>query len=81
MHSDSPAEPRPRLHLDLFVDTAAGQQAEVARPLGLVRRARRPGRQPVPCGRPQPRAIRIAPGVLASTETRAGLSPVSIPDR
>ena len=35
MHSDSPVEARPRLHLDLFVDTAAEQQAEVRRLLGL----------------------------------------------
>ncbi|WP_019545980.1 VOC family protein [Streptomyces sulphureus] len=35
MHSESPPEPRPRLHLDLFTATAAEQQAEVARLLTL----------------------------------------------
>lgn len=35
MRSDSPPEPRPRLHLDLFVDTTAEQEAEVERLLGL----------------------------------------------
>ncbi|WP_232661303.1 VOC family protein [Pseudonocardia sp. TRM90224] len=35
MYSKSPAEPRPRLHLDLYVDTAAEQDAEVQRLLGL----------------------------------------------
>lgn len=35
MISDSPAEPYPRLHLDLLVDTAAEQQTEVARLLAL----------------------------------------------
>ncbi|KAA9155292.1 VOC family protein [Amycolatopsis acidicola] len=35
MYSESPAEPRPRLHLDLFVDTTAEQQAEITRLLGL----------------------------------------------
>jgi catechol 2,3-dioxygenase-like lactoylglutathione lyase family enzyme len=31
MISESPAEPYPRVHLDLVVDTAAEQEAEVAR--------------------------------------------------
>jgi catechol 2,3-dioxygenase-like lactoylglutathione lyase family enzyme len=35
MHSTSPAEPRPRLHLDLFTDSAEEQQAEVRRLIGL----------------------------------------------
>ena len=35
LHSASPAEPRPRLHLDLFTDTAEEQQAEVRRLVGL----------------------------------------------
>jgi hypothetical protein len=35
MISGSPAEHRPRLHLDLFVDTAAEQEAEVRRLLEL----------------------------------------------
>ncbi|MEU0299456.1 VOC family protein [Streptomyces sp. NPDC006175] len=35
MQSASPAEPRPRVHLDLFVDTAEEQQAEVRRLIGL----------------------------------------------
>jgi catechol 2,3-dioxygenase-like lactoylglutathione lyase family enzyme len=35
MTSGSPVEPRPRLHLDLFVDTTAEQEAEVRRLLGL----------------------------------------------
>ncbi|MET9778799.1 VOC family protein [Streptomyces sp. NPDC006367] len=35
MHSASPAEPRPRLHLDLFTDSAQEQQAEVRRLIGL----------------------------------------------
>ncbi|MEU9020647.1 VOC family protein [Actinomadura sp. NPDC048394] len=35
MRSESPAEPRPRLHLDLFVDSAAEQEAEVERLVGL----------------------------------------------
>ncbi|MDN5915144.1 MAG: VOC family protein [Pseudonocardia sp.] len=35
MRSDSPPEPRPRVHLDLLVDTTAEQDAEVARLLGL----------------------------------------------
>ncbi|GIL27853.1 VOC family protein [Actinocatenispora comari] len=33
--SESPAEPRPRLHLDLFVDSAAEQTTEVDRLVGL----------------------------------------------
>lgn len=33
--SESPAESRPRLHLDLFVDSAAEQEAEVERLVGL----------------------------------------------
>ncbi|MDL5159105.1 VOC family protein [Actinomycetospora termitidis] len=33
--SESPVEPRPRLHLDLFVDSAEEQQAEVQRLLDL----------------------------------------------
>ncbi|MFG3153472.1 VOC family protein [Streptomyces sp. NPDC048219] len=35
MRSDSPVEPRPRLHLDLFTDSAQEQQAEVRRLIGL----------------------------------------------
>ncbi|MFD5200562.1 VOC family protein [Streptomyces sp. NPDC058375] len=35
MHSASPAEPRPRLHLDLCVDTAEEQHREVQRLVGL----------------------------------------------
>lgn len=35
LHSTSPAEPRPRLHLDLFTDSAEEQQAEVRRLVGL----------------------------------------------
>jgi catechol 2,3-dioxygenase-like lactoylglutathione lyase family enzyme len=35
MTSGSPAEPRPRLHLDLFADTAVEQEAEVRRLLEL----------------------------------------------
>lgn len=35
MRSTSPAEPRPRLHLDLFTDSAGEQQAEVRRLVGL----------------------------------------------
>ncbi|MEJ3655787.1 VOC family protein [Actinomycetes bacterium KLBMP 9759] len=35
MYSESPAQPRPRLHLDLYVDTSAEQEAEVERLLGL----------------------------------------------
>ncbi|MDY7104873.1 MAG: VOC family protein [Actinomycetota bacterium] len=34
-HSDVPAQDRPRLHLDLIVDTAAEQSAEVDRLVGL----------------------------------------------
>jgi hypothetical protein len=33
--SESPVETRPRVHLDLFVDTTAEQQAEVERLVGL----------------------------------------------
>lgn len=33
--SESPVEPHPRVHLDLFVDTSAEQQAEVERLIGL----------------------------------------------
>lgn len=39
MVSTSPPEPRPRVHLDLFVDTADEQDAEVARLLSLGARA------------------------------------------
>lgn len=35
LRSESPAEPRPRLHLDLFTDTAEEQRAEVRRLTGL----------------------------------------------
>ncbi|MGC7094068.1 VOC family protein [Amycolatopsis lurida] len=35
MRSESPVERRPRLHLDLVVDTSAEQEAEVARLIGL----------------------------------------------
>jgi catechol 2,3-dioxygenase-like lactoylglutathione lyase family enzyme len=35
MQSESPVEPAPRLHLDLFVDTATEQRTEVARLLDL----------------------------------------------
>jgi catechol 2,3-dioxygenase-like lactoylglutathione lyase family enzyme len=35
MRSTSPAEPRPRLHLDLFTDTAEEQEREVRRLVGL----------------------------------------------
>ncbi|MFD7297841.1 VOC family protein [Streptomyces sp. NPDC059897] len=35
LRSDSPAEPRPRLHLDLFTDTREEQQAEVERLVSL----------------------------------------------
>jgi catechol 2,3-dioxygenase-like lactoylglutathione lyase family enzyme len=35
MRSESPAEARPRLHLDLFTDTEQEQQAEVRRLIGL----------------------------------------------
>ncbi|GAA1713239.1 VOC family protein [Streptomyces yatensis] len=33
--SESPAEPHPRIHLDLFTETAEEQQAEVQRLIGL----------------------------------------------
>ncbi|GAA2305282.1 VOC family protein [Streptomyces kunmingensis] len=39
MLSTSPAEPHPRLHLDLFTETAAEQQAEVERLIALGARA------------------------------------------
>ncbi|MGQ4715742.1 VOC family protein [Streptomyces anulatus] len=39
MHSASPPEPRPRLHLDLFTDTAEEQRQEVRRLVGLGARA------------------------------------------
>lgn len=39
LHSASPAEPRPRLHLDLFADSAEEQQAEVRRLIELGARA------------------------------------------
>ncbi|MFH9125609.1 VOC family protein [Streptomyces globisporus] len=39
MHSTSPPEPRPRLHLDLFTDTAEEQRREVRRLIGLGARA------------------------------------------
>ncbi|MEV1021351.1 VOC family protein [Streptomyces sp. NPDC050264] len=39
MHSASPAEPHPRLHLDLFAETAEEQRAEVERLIGLGARA------------------------------------------
>ncbi len=35
LRSDSPAEPRPRLHLDLFTESAGEQRREVRRLLGL----------------------------------------------
>ncbi|TDD87498.1 VOC family protein [Actinomadura darangshiensis] len=35
MRSDSPVEPRPRVHLDLLVDTEPEQEAEVERLIGL----------------------------------------------
>ncbi|AQS71023.1 VOC family protein [Streptomyces pactum] len=35
LRSESPAEPRPRLHLDLYTDTAEEQRAEVRRLIGL----------------------------------------------
>ncbi|MGW0904150.1 VOC family protein [Streptomyces sp. NPDC002853] len=35
MHSASPAEPRPRLHLDLFADTTGEQRTEVRRLISL----------------------------------------------
>lgn len=37
--SMSPSEPRPRVHLDLFTDTAEEQQAEVRRLIGLGARS------------------------------------------
>ena len=46
MRSDSPPEPRPRVHLDLLVDTTAEQDAEVARLAGLG--ATRPDRDGYP---------------------------------
>ncbi|TDT38944.1 glyoxalase/bleomycin resistance protein/dioxygenase superfamily protein [Streptomyces sp. BK208] len=39
MRSDSPVEPRPRLHLDLFTDSAEEQEAEVRRLIALGARA------------------------------------------
>ncbi|MFE2048306.1 VOC family protein [Streptomyces sp. NPDC059459] len=39
MRSASPAEPRPRLHLDLFADTEEEQRAQVRRLIGLGARA------------------------------------------
>ncbi|MFH8989705.1 VOC family protein [Streptomyces sp. NPDC017940] len=39
MRSDTPPEPRPRVHLDLFVDTAEEQRAEVERLVALGARA------------------------------------------
>ncbi|MFG2326074.1 VOC family protein [Streptomyces sp. NPDC048568] len=35
MRSESPAEPRPRVHLDLYTDSAEEQRAEVLRLVGL----------------------------------------------
>ena len=35
LRSESPPEPRPRLHLDLFTDSAQEQQSEVRRLTGL----------------------------------------------
>ncbi|MGI5170810.1 VOC family protein [Spirillospora sp. CA-253888] len=35
MRSDSPAQERPRIHLDLLVDTTVEQEAEVERLIGL----------------------------------------------
>ncbi|GAA4552287.1 VOC family protein [Amycolatopsis samaneae] len=35
MRSESPAPSHPRIHLDLFVDTTAEQEAEIARLTGL----------------------------------------------
>lgn len=35
MRSDSPAEPHPRIHLDLMVDSTAEQETEVERLVGL----------------------------------------------
>ncbi|MEV6757534.1 VOC family protein [Streptomyces sp. NPDC051214] len=39
MHSASPAEPRPRLHLDLFTETTEEQRTEVRRLISLGARA------------------------------------------
>ncbi|MFD6277482.1 VOC family protein [Streptomyces sp. NPDC060209] len=39
LRSTSPAEPHPRIHLDLFTETKQEQQAEVRRLLGLGARA------------------------------------------
>lgn len=39
MHSASPAEARPRLHLDLFTDTTEEQETEVQRLVSLGARA------------------------------------------
>lgn len=39
LHSASPAEPRPRLHLDLFTDTTQEQRTEVRRLISLGARA------------------------------------------
>ncbi|MEV0124291.1 VOC family protein [Streptomyces sp. NPDC050703] len=39
MRSDSPAQERPRLHLDLFTDSAQEQRTEVRRLIGLGARA------------------------------------------
>ncbi|MFJ9038638.1 VOC family protein [Streptomyces sp. NPDC102406] len=39
MRSESPAEPHPRLHLDLFTETAEEQRAEVERLIGLGAKA------------------------------------------
>ncbi|MFJ8868944.1 VOC family protein [Streptomyces sp. NPDC102473] len=39
MRSTSPAEPRPRIHLDLYADTREEQRAEVNRLIGLGARA------------------------------------------
>jgi hypothetical protein len=35
MHSESPAQSHPRIHLDLFVDTTAEQEGEVERLVAL----------------------------------------------
>jgi hypothetical protein len=35
MRSESPAQRHPRIHLDLFVDTTAEQEAEIERLIGL----------------------------------------------
>ncbi|MGW7069135.1 VOC family protein [Streptomyces sp. NPDC054855] len=39
LHSASPAEPRPRLHLDLFAETTEEQRTEVRRLISLGARA------------------------------------------